>query len=250
MSATLEEVQEAAVGTKVLVQGVEWSRVDGGLSNAAGSALALDHFRAWFNAGSIELGPWWELNRWYLLGETRVLVTHRHDQQIHVLTYPVNAVTAIEADWPESPQPAGLRLTETANEELWMKRVRHLYSTLIREAPLPLVDTLHEYARSIDDEEFDDLLAEQGIGRVHEHTSNVTITGHSYWTPGIAACREYLGDEFTITDVDESVCLYWSREVTVERSGLGCTCDEIDRDMLTQHLPSHVADFEFEVECA
>lgn len=114
-----------------------------------------------------------------------------------------------------------------------------------------LVADLHHHAERMDDPDFDDMLERHGVGRATEHTTIITITGVTYYSPDMSLIREFagLGPDFTLTEPPVAP-VHWSRTVRLTKRGMGCTCEDFDGESLEQYLPSVWADWEYEHHCA
>ena len=125
------------------------------------------------------------------------------------------------------------------------------YNELV-ERPIPesLVTDLHTYAASVVDGDFEALLELHGIGRQRAHTSEVRITGTTWWSPPTDQVRDgvSLGSEFEVDS--DTVAVRWARTVQIERQGVGCTCDEVDEDMLRPWCPPDYGDLDWSINCA
>ena len=120
----------------------------------------------------------------------------------------------------------------------------------IRAIPEPFVRVLHDYAERAGDAEFDGILDEHGISRARSHDTSVTISGSNSWSPTFVQAADFVGGDVEVTDVDDSVTIYWQRTVQVTLTGLGCTCDEVTYDHLRQYVPADAESWDFEVCCA
>ena len=124
------------------------------------------------------------------------------------------------------------------------------YNTLLAQ-PIPahVVQDLHAYAASVDDDEFENLLARHSIGRQRIHHSEVRASGIVWWTPSNAMVRDAvgLGSEFELTN--DTVSVRWERVIHIDRQGVGCTCGEVDEDVFRAWLPPDYQDLDYEVNC-
>lgn len=254
MSVTMQELEAQPPGTPVLVDGVEWRKVDNGLERD-GTALRLMHFTGYIQAGRVECSGLWPNGRWYHYGHSLRLVTGREDGHVKALGWNGANTTPEFFTWPESTAPGRWRLFPMQSETEWHQRIRALHQTMVAQAPaVPelLVESLRAYAVDAEDAEFDALLAEYGIvARVAtHHVTMVTLSGSSVWVPTEAQAKGWLGTGCEVTGIDDSVLVSWRRTVQVTRSGFGCTCNEIDRSMVEQYVPAHADVWDFDVECA
>jgi len=248
---TLQEVETYPAGCKVLVDGVEWERVENGLMRD-GSVLGLMHFAGYINEGRIKPGLIWLIGRWYRNGNSFRLCTHRVGERIHAFGWSNDRTDPEWESWPQATLPGAWRIVAETDEDPWMQRAQALWRDLSDQIPERFVERLHGYANDAGDAEFDDILDEFGIGRGREHTSSVSISGHAYWTPTLDEALNWLGEDegWNVTDVDDSITVYWSRHVEIVNTGVGCLCGEVDRSQVQQYVPPATEDFDFEVECA
>lgn len=247
---TMEELADRPPGSVVTVSGVAWERVEDGLAKD-GVVLKLEHFTGYVSGGYVTAPVLWRASRWYRNGNSWRYITGITDEQVQAVGFdPNNDHEPVFPTWSVSTRPGEWGLVAPSAEDAWMKRIRALYTALSTQVPEPFVVALHEWAASVDDTEFDELLAEFGIGRTLDHVSRVTITGHSFWTPDAAAVKAWLGDDtWAVTDIEDAVKVYWRRVVPITLNGVGCTCERIDRSVVGDYVPAETEEYEFSVEC-
>jgi len=117
--------------------------------------------------------------------------------------------------------------------------------------PQGLVNALHGYAGEVDDEQFDDILRNNGIGRQTDVTVTVTIIGHSYAMISEEQAAQQLGiARLYITDIDDASTVRWRKRFTVTRqtSDGSCVCEDVNDsdDDVTAQAPGEYETFEID----
>lgn len=250
VALSMDELQAQSPGSVVQVGGVEWERVENGLMRDT-VVLGLQHFVGYVTEGKvIGTGETWPPG-WYRNGNHWRLVTHRVGDRVHALGFGPRRADPTYPTWAaDAPRGRWRRVTE-AEQDLWMKRLAAFQQSRETVIPETFVQALHAYAGQANDRDLDDLLTEHGIGRLADHTSQVRISGHSYWTPDAAAVKAWLGDDtWTITGIEDAVTIYWRRTVEITTNGAGCTCGLIDRDRVREFVPTATEDFAWDAVCA
>ena len=247
MSATLEQVQQAPVGTQVKVLGVPWEKVEGGLRRD-GTVLALTHFSGYLTAGQVEVEvSGWQPLGWYMSTRCWRFVTRVEGDTAYGVEFASSDDEATPGTWTEPPGTEW-RWLDATHSRLWMRRVSALYALWSTQMPAEPWVRLRNYADANDDDDLVNLLDEID-GTERTHVSTVRITGNTFWTPTRAQCKAWLGDDFIIDDVSDAVTIYWVRTVTVEKTGAGCRCDYVDSDDIAAYLPADYEDYDFTAEC-
>lgn len=117
--------------------------------------------------------------------------------------------------------------------------------------PQGLVNALHAYAAEVDDEQFDDILRNNSIGRMTDVTVTVTLTGYSYATISEEQAAQQLGiARLYITDIDDASTVRWRKQFTVTRqtSDGSCVCEDVNDsdDDVTAQAPGEYETFEID----
>lgn len=251
MSITMAELEEAAPGTPVLVDGIEWTKTEGGLQSPASGnpVLTLHHFAGYVQLNRIAFASPWQVGRWYthnIDSHTYYrLVLRAEGDTLVGLTWRYGEAEGVEERFAPDAPVAGYTLLTPARERTWMKRLRATVEVAYARVPKEFAADLEAYAVNADDTELFELLAKHGIEVVREHTSLVTITGWFCWTPSTDQMADLIRvagvtNFGTVTDVDHSVNVYFSREVEVTKTATGCTCGDLNADDLYEHLPQGV----------
>src|SRR5262245_27901545 len=119
--------------------------------------------------------------------------------------------------------------------------------------PENFVSGLHDLLDAFDDDDdrgrVNDYLDSFGIAKTVEHRTAVRITGDTYFTISASDARRELGDDFEITDVEDGSRVYWQRTVYLTNEGVGCTCDQVERDDLDDYLPDDYNNYDWTTEC-
>ena len=121
--------------------------------------------------------------------------------------------------------------------------------------PQSLVNALHGFAGEIEDEQFEDILRDNGIGRMTDVRVTVTMTGYSYATVTEEQAAHVLGLERSqITDIEDSSTVRWRKQFTVTRqtSDGSCVCEDVSDsdDDVTEHVPNDQESYDIdEVSC-
>lgn len=120
--------------------------------------------------------------------------------------------------------------------------------------PEDLVAQLRSYAVEVEDSAFDEILDAFHIGRDRQHISMVHISGTYDYYPDPIQVRDALLDGHDLdrgltVETISTASVTWTKSVAVTRSGRGCTCGEVDRDVVGVHVPGN-ANGDWSYECA
>lgn len=128
---------------------------------------------------------------------------------------------------------------------------------LVRDVtPVPVPDSLRDalwkFAQDYHPgKDFDALLTNLGISRVADHRSEVHAWGELGLTAEVLSddsVHDWLAERLNgATVLDATV--RWERYITVVKSGIGCTCHQVERADLLASIPPNYNTLDFEVEC-
>jgi hypothetical protein len=145
----------------------------------------------------------------------------------------------------ERDTAAALEQARVANRE------RDALRTTQSRLPQNVIDRLHAYASEVEDETFEELLADIGIERTTEVTVTVRLTGSNFVTMSNREAAGSLGIAVgDVIEVDDSCRVKWRRTFDVTRSVQvgSCACDDVDIDDsdVQDQVPSDADESEIE----
>lgn len=135
--------------------------------------------------------------------------------------YPVGSGLAL---WTLARHLASTREVEDLQQRLarlTQERAQERAASMVETVPPALALALKAYAEEAEDEDFDAILNRHGIGRSVPCDVTVVLRGSTPWT----------------------------RTVTLTRSGVGCVCDQVDRDDLQEFLPDDPGEWTYTATC-
>lgn len=255
---TTTELEQLPVGTKVKVGDKDWERVTAGLMSTSGSGtiLGLHHFTGYIAEKKITMLPTVHVGRWYHANPATGpgwtwLVTEVVADGFYGLGFNENHELSSDrtSQVPPDTNTDGMVLIDERDERQWMRTAYSYWSTMHTAIPRDLRADLIQHATRVDDEDLDAMMLDYGMGIERDHEVDVLLTGHTYWTPSHGECRDQLGDNFTVDEVDDSVTIRWTRSVSITKRGIGCTCDEVEREDVDDYLPPDYETWDFTAEC-
>jgi hypothetical protein len=268
--ATMEALREHRLDTEIRVTsgspaGVKmWKRVDGGWSDGS-TVLTDEMFIGAVDAGQVfsmvgevpEPGQWWKQYDPYL----RVLLAIDPDDPTrwqvgqyngpdHPMTFHWVPATSLATSQGWQPVPG-------VDVQPWQRVVFDLARRLAAVQPFPdrFVADVHSVLDDLSPDDADRvnrLLDDYGVARPVTHRSTMTITGVSILTHDRRQVRRVLADDFEIEEIGAGTEVSWRRVVSLEADGIGCLCEDYDRDTAREYLPEagEVDSFDYQVGCA